>query len=287
MVAYLLPHSLFNKFALSCFSIFLHIESQFIKMNHRILFTLFASLLLLFSCQSDPRKDAQASAVGALKPAFFICKESEEHKEELPLYEVFIKIKESKIKVAEINSCQKIESSDYQQYQIPETASDALSSWWAGAGSYLYILEKDQQYVVKERLVFEEDEASRPFLIKTILDENGVAVLPELRKSDLLGIYTLSLENLSYVLFVGMNGSDLDLKFFEIKGTLPPKEDLNHFLHLLNPQTLNLEEFNPYELIFYTEIGMGRFWREGNEINVSFLNREGGDGGPLVLKRVE
>ena len=119
-----------------------------------------------------------------------------------------------------------------------------------------------------------------------ILDEKGATVAPDLGKGDLLGVYTFSNDNFSYALFVGMKGSDLELKFFEINAALPPKEELNHFLNLLNPTTFLFEDFNPYELVFYSELGMGRFWSENETIQVSFLEKEGPDGGPLVLQKL-
>ena len=53
-------------------------------------------------------------------------------------------------KVASINACSEIPKSEYKTYEIPENAISAIGGFWAGLGSYFYLVEKDGVYSVYE-----------------------------------------------------------------------------------------------------------------------------------------
>jgi hypothetical protein len=56
--------------------------------------------------------------------------------------------KESKIR--SINACAEISRIDYKTFEIPENAISACGGFWAGLGSYFYLVEKDGKFVVFE-----------------------------------------------------------------------------------------------------------------------------------------
>ena len=53
-------------------------------------------------------------------------------------------------KVASINACNEIPKAEYKNYEIPENAITAIGGFWAGLGSYFYLVEKDGVYSVYE-----------------------------------------------------------------------------------------------------------------------------------------
>jgi hypothetical protein len=65
---------------------------------------------------------------------------------------------ESKVKVADVLNCETINPESYEQHQIPLKAISAVGGWWAGGGEYLFVIEEDENYVVKKGEIFEESE---------------------------------------------------------------------------------------------------------------------------------
>lgn len=54
-----------------------------------------------------------------------------------------------KIKVIDtVMACSVLKKQEFAQHNIPETAIDACGGWWAGAGDYFYLIEKNNQLQV-------------------------------------------------------------------------------------------------------------------------------------------
>lgn len=54
-----------------------------------------------------------------------------------------------KIKVIDtVMACSVLKKQEFAQHDIPETAIDACGGWWAGAGDYFYLIEKNNQLQV-------------------------------------------------------------------------------------------------------------------------------------------
>ena len=122
--------------------------------------------LLIFSfaaCKSDPNQNGDENNTNIIKhtDVLLLCQEVKQSEEEEalgPAHEVFLQLAESKVKVADILTCETIKPEQYEQYQIPIKAISAVGGWWAGAGDYLYVIEEDGNYVVKKGEMFEESE---------------------------------------------------------------------------------------------------------------------------------
>ncbi|MEZ4959498.1 MAG: hypothetical protein R2830_06765 [Saprospiraceae bacterium] len=137
-------------------------------MIDKIVFSLLLCLPLLIGCKTDNNSSSKEAGAGGssnqagIAPATikFICQPAEEPNADTgaPQNEVFVKMGDSRVKVADILACESITKDLYEQYQIPANAIDAAGGWWAGAGDYFYVIEENGNYVVKQGQMFEEQE---------------------------------------------------------------------------------------------------------------------------------
>lgn len=117
---------------------------------------------ILFACKNDSQQKGGEADAAIIEQTnvMLLCKTITEMDEETgaPMSEVYLQLAESKVKVADINTCETITPDLYEQYQIPKGAISAAGGWFAGAGDYLYLIEEDGNYVVKKGEIFEESE---------------------------------------------------------------------------------------------------------------------------------
>ena len=119
---------------------------------------------LVFSCQNESKPPADPNPTGGgIQPlensqVRLICSPTNDPNQEpgYPQNEVFLYLAESKVKVADILACEKIDPNQYGDHQIPKNAIAAVGGWWAGSGDYVYIVEEDGNFVVKKGEIFEE-----------------------------------------------------------------------------------------------------------------------------------
>ncbi len=127
-----------------------------------IFFILFACLLFA-SCKNEPSRqkgnDSMDKPAQTIEQAdvFLLCQEVT-GETDAPAYEVFLQLADSKVKVADILNCETLTPDAFEQYQIPANGISAVGGWWAGAGDYLYVVEEDGQYVVKQGEMYEGKE---------------------------------------------------------------------------------------------------------------------------------
>ncbi len=152
-------------------------------MKNTILVSLVFTAFLL-GCKNEPKQQTEGgetteqASTTAIDPASikFICQSATDPNTEAdaPRHEVFLMLGNSKIKVADILNCEILGKDAYEQNQIPATAIAAVGGWWAGAGDYLYIMEENGNYVVKQGATAEEM-TNNDFGYKTIMsfDKNG------------------------------------------------------------------------------------------------------------------
>ncbi len=130
------------------------------------IFLLLSAFVLLVSCGNEPA--SQEANGDNQKPAhaieqadvFLLCQEvtGSDNEAGTPANEVFLQLADSKVKVADILDCETLAPDQFEQYQIPENAISAVGGWWAGAGGYLYVVEENGSYVVKQGEMYEEKE---------------------------------------------------------------------------------------------------------------------------------
>ena len=73
--------------------------------------------------------------------ASLVCKVITEDEHGIPSSEVYVEYKGDLRKVADCHNCNSISSEEYDNYAIPDGATDACGGWFAGAGEYFYIMQ--------------------------------------------------------------------------------------------------------------------------------------------------
>lgn len=148
--------------------------------NMSRLASLFALAFLLFAaCSTDTTREQDTTAASEEKTAAspatanakLLCEPVVEPnmQADAPQHQVFLTAGEQKVKVADILNCSTLTPDQYQQYQIPADALDAVLGWWAGAGDILYITRENNAVVVKKGSVAEEMEGN-DYGYKTVLE---------------------------------------------------------------------------------------------------------------------
>ncbi|TAK40657.1 MAG: hypothetical protein EPO28_09795 [Saprospiraceae bacterium] len=138
-------------------------------LERSIAFALFS--FLLAACGSDNSGNTGDSGTAVAPESIqLICQpvEPADTLQEIPHNEVFIQIGDSKIKVADIQSCETIAPESFAEYQIPANAIAAAGGWWAGFGDYIYVVQQGDNYLVKQGAMDEEQD-NKDFGYHTVL----------------------------------------------------------------------------------------------------------------------
>ena len=122
-----------------------------------LLLTAIASFIISCKSKSDKKSTTtdSTSIVTAdtttkmMSPRLF-CKSMGEDSSANPHADVIFSANGTETKVASINACSDIDKADYKTYEIPDNAISAVGGFWAGLGSYFYLVEKDGKFVVFE-----------------------------------------------------------------------------------------------------------------------------------------
>ncbi len=99
----------------------------------KLSFCCIAVCIAAASCRNDSKVQDWSSMNIQLN-----CEELE-GSENSPSFAIYLQVEDRKTKIAEIGStCNGITREEFESYEIPQTAIDAVGGWWAGAGDYFY-----------------------------------------------------------------------------------------------------------------------------------------------------
>src|SRR5687768_15356320 len=118
-------------------------------------------IMVLISCNNNKSKKDSTSADtsnvvvndgGENKAvnAKLLCRSLGEDSLGTPHADVILSVNGQERKIGSINSCAEIMQGDFKTYQIPDNASSAVGGFWAGLGSYYYLVMRDGKAVVFE-----------------------------------------------------------------------------------------------------------------------------------------
>jgi len=208
---------------------------------------------------------------------------------EEPSYAVYLQVEDRKVKVAEIAvQCEQLEPANFATYDIPGDALSAVGGWWAGMGDYLYVVQEDTALAVYQGFVDDmQEEPGYQYMRIGTFDGKRFTISLPVRKSDLVGLYALSGEQQSWLLFIGLHEDTLTGQFFQAGGPLPVKEHLIHYLPTLKPLDLANITLNESTLKFESAIGPGQFIRMDNIFSVRLDEQTDMRGEPLTLMKIE
>lgn len=136
----------------------------------KIQFALFSLLLLAAACGTEPA-DQQQSEEGGLTAdqVYLACQpmNNPDADEVGAKHEVYLYLADSKVKIADVITCDVIEADSYEQFQIPKEAIMAVGGWYAGFGDYFYLIMEGDNFVVKQGDMDEEREENN-YYYKTV-----------------------------------------------------------------------------------------------------------------------
>ncbi|MEZ4985477.1 MAG: hypothetical protein R2795_10640 [Saprospiraceae bacterium] len=219
-----------------------------------------AGLLLVTSCKTDRKGEADATHL--LEAVSLSCEYLGEQ-EGTPRYAVYALLDESKVKLAELPACDTILSMDYRDKGIPADALGAVGGWWAGRGDYIYTDLKDGLLTFYIGSVDETSDSPIPtYMPLAVYEDRKFQLMRPIHPADLAGYYWHQSQDTSYVLFIGLKGSDLVNKVFATAEPMPPQKVLQRALPEFAatpdvPMTCDLNS-----LSFESGLGYGSiFWR--------------------------
>ncbi len=236
---------------------------------------------MLPACQPGPAgEDAKAQVKANLS-----C-ESLGEKDGMPQSAVYATAGEKKAKLATTNTCDSIPRAAYEDHEIPDSAIAAVGGWWAGLGEYFYAIREGEGIAYYKGWVEERQEEENYHYQKMGGYKDGrFEISMPLKKEELVGTYTLSKEEGSHIVFVGMRGDTLVAEYFQMEGILPPVNQLNIYMTSLESERIENLEVDPLTLHFTSSMGRGEFVKLGDGIAVIFLDKEIG-GQPMMLAKV-
>lgn len=115
--------------------------------------------IILYSCNNKSDKkvtkaDTASQVPDAVPPTSgpprLFCVDKGLDSNDTPHADVYLYLNGNESKLTSINACSEISKEDYKAFEIPENALYAIGGFWAGLGTYFYLIEKDGKFVVFE-----------------------------------------------------------------------------------------------------------------------------------------
>lgn len=184
-----------------------------------------------------------------------------------------------------IPTCTLLDSTNYEEHQVPEGAIAAAFSWWAGSGDYVYALPTEEGVLIR-RAVVDEMQLVRDYGYMdwalwqqdTLIRYDAGSMMP------ITGLYTSGGHDQSYLFLLDKVGEEWKAEGVELPSMLPPMEDLRMEL-----EDLKWQEISDFKLEAATghfsagEWGEGALVMEDGRYVLVFKDKLGPDGTPLKL----
>ena len=235
----------------------------------------FLSIFFLYGCSPDTSQE-EASDFGSVQ---LLCEPSESYngQQQSAIYALF---QDSKIKLAEIHSCQTILPENYEEIGIPKDALSAVGGAGDDHNEYVYAqVKKGNKNTLGFYIYTPPSDNNGGSLIDLAIYKKGkFQLLRPLHLADLAGYYWCERKDTSFVLFLGLKGPKLISKLFATDEPLPAEKVLQRALPAF-ASSPNLDfdcELNA--LVFQSTLGHGHvFWRPDSAAVVfnQFLDKEG------------
>jgi hypothetical protein len=216
-------------------------------------------LLLIFyviACQPD------SSSTSGLPEVQLQCGQSSAS-DSIPSFPVYAVVNQNKVKIANFVACDSLLPSQFSEYSIPENALVAVGGQWNGSANYLYAAEEAGQIIFYEAYprsgVNAGANTSILYYQKGSFSNGKFDLVLPPTLSEIVGTYTLSQEEGSHILFIGMHEQNIVAEYFHPKGVLPPINQLNLMMGAMSSDSLADFNLNPSSMTFSSKIGVGKF----------------------------
>lgn len=224
--------------------------------SFKILLPILAISLFLFACREDEPIDDSEGLLFQLN-----CQTIDANANP-PIYAVYVVVNYNKVKIASSTACDSISKQDYEKYNIPDNAFEAVGGWHKEEGTVIYAAFEGQYLSFFQKHLHEASDGSikelKTLQLGKYIDGKFDLRLP-LRMEDLPGAYVLSKESGSHLIFVGLKDNGLAAEYFQTEETLPPVDQLNLLMATMEPDTMNNFEVQFPSLQFISDTYSGEF----------------------------
>ncbi|MAT55434.1 MAG: hypothetical protein CMN32_13230 [Saprospirales bacterium] len=144
-------------------------------------YLIFSLLVIIGACSQPADGEQQQTENGVSETPELICKEvrnADEHPDS-PLSEVYVRMGDYQLKVADVTICMSMDKSEYASQNIPDTALSAVGGWWAGGGDYFFLIADGENYRIMYKAEDESMEAPADFETVMVLSKDGEIVAPQ------------------------------------------------------------------------------------------------------------
>jgi hypothetical protein len=220
---------------------------------------------LLSACESDSMKEDRERNLSSEPPKLSLVYQPETSTMEgAPAHSVHLMFNEEKIKLADVLACETFKKESYAQYQMPTNTIEACGGWWAGGGEYFYLYQKTNgNYAVNYGQMYEEKVTGKydyTELIQIKKNENGnYAAFPKHELNELVGVYTLTGHDNSWMLIIKPDSAKLAVTYHVIDGMLPPSDVFKSGeLKLMEGKTLKDFNVDFSDMTINSDLGQGQ-----------------------------
>lgn len=256
---------------------------------------IFLALLatMIWSCKSEAQTDDGNQPAGASSSAdsilyTLICKDITQPEDKIKHHDVYAVVDNDTAKVGTIEDCLKIDPSDFEKYEIPSDAFEAVGGTGPDNVTYVVYIGKSKEGKITARIGNKyPGKPSGSFDYRSMVVFNPEDITPgaEVSPGALAGSYVHSGETNSYVLFLGFNNRTLMGQLFTLDGPLPEGPDgWMTAISETKPEVLNNVEVDFSDLSFSSLKGPGKFNSTGGRVeSISFAKLDKGK--PVELEK--
>ncbi|MBK6621501.1 MAG: hypothetical protein IPG32_11730 [Saprospirales bacterium] len=251
-----------------------------------------------WSCKSETPADAAVLANPGEAPAVnldsvvfaLICKDITQAGDKVKHHDVYAVVGHDTVRVGTIESCQKIAPADYEKYEIPANAYEAVGGTGADNITYAVYLGKSPEGKINARIGHNypgKKSGSFDYRSMIVFNEEDIAPASVINPAAMTGSYLHKGGASSYVLYLGYNNRTLIGQLYTIKGALPEQKDsLMTAISNATPEIMADIQVDWSNLSFSSAKGPGTFKRNGNRIE-SITFSKLASGGSLTLEKKE
>jgi len=240
---------------------------------------------MIWSCKSEAQTEngdlAGATTSGGSVVYALICQDITQPEDKVKHHDVYAVVDNDTAKVGTIEDCRKIDPADYEKYEIPADAFEAVGGTGDDNVTYVVYIGKSKEGKITARIGNKyPGKPSGSFDYRSMVVFNPEDITPgaEVNPGALAGSYVGSGENATYVLFLGFNNRTLMGQLFTIDGPLPEGEDSwMQAISKAKPEVLHNVEVDFSNLSFSSLKGPGKFNSTGGKVqSISFTKLDKG-----------
>ena len=203
-------------------------------------------------------------------------------------YPVSLKIGEKEIDLTTITAYRQLESSEYEQYQIPEQASDAIIETSADFNKVIYAYKQLEDRVIVREGIHKTGQDSISYKAIASINSFDISPDPEIDYVDIIGTYGYTDEGKTQILILNFNQRKMlsAMLYTSDEAVIPNGENLALILSKAKPNPLKNFFINEMQRSFNSNSFQGRYRKDKDQIIFIFDNMLNKDGQPAEFKKI-